>query len=241
MLCPVFVVINVYVTIGFAQGGTDMATSSRRVRRNNTDPESTRREILQAALEVLAKDGPDSLSVTEVARRAGVNRGTAYQHFPTREDLTHATASWVSERMYEAFYGDFEELSGQEGPYPPELALERLSNFAMENPELSRAWWFDVMTTKGVVTDPFWKEYVHRHQEFIDQGYGYKDTDVEVLAFITLVSAFLWPIWVGAHAKGDKSRKKMEKRYVDEMMRLMLFGSLMPQNHPHLVERLKNK
>ena len=85
-----------------------MAVSSKPARRNNTDPESTRREILQAALEVLAKDGPESLSVAEVARKAGVNRGTAYQHFPTREDLAHATASWVSEQMYQAFYGDFE-------------------------------------------------------------------------------------------------------------------------------------
>ena len=91
-----------------------MATSSKPPRRNNTDPESTRREILQAALEVLAKDGPESLSVAEVARRAGVNRGTAYQHFPTREDLAHATASWVSERMYQAFYGDFEAVVGSE-------------------------------------------------------------------------------------------------------------------------------
>jgi AcrR family transcriptional regulator len=88
-----------------------MATPPKPPRRNNADPESTRREILQAALEVLAKDGPESLSVAEVARRAGVNRGTAYQHFPTREDLAHATAEWVSERIYDEFYGDLETLS----------------------------------------------------------------------------------------------------------------------------------
>ena len=96
-----------------------MSKSSRPARRNNTDPESTRREILQAALEILAKDGPESLSVAAVARRAGVNRGTAYQHFPTREDLAHATASWVSERIYKEFYGDLEELAGDSEVYPP--------------------------------------------------------------------------------------------------------------------------
>ena len=47
-----------------------MAANPKRVRRNNRDPESTHKEILQAALEVLAKDGPESLNVTEVARRA---------------------------------------------------------------------------------------------------------------------------------------------------------------------------
>jgi AcrR family transcriptional regulator len=215
-----------------------MAASSRQGRRNNTDPESTRREILQAALEVLAKDGPESLSVAEVARRAGVNRGTAYQHFPTREDLAHATASWVSERIYDEFYGDLEALSEENEVYPADLALERLSDFAMNNPELSRAWLFDVMSTEGTVTDKFWTKYVEELGEFAQSGFGRKDIDVEVLAFITLSSALLWPIWVGAHAKNPKARKKMQRRFVDEMLRLVLFGSLVPERHTDLIARL---
>jgi AcrR family transcriptional regulator len=218
-----------------------MAASPKPGRRNNSDPESTRRDILQAALEVLAKDGPESLSVTEVARRAGVNRGTAYQHFPTREDLAHATASWVSERINEEFYGDLEELEKKNEVYPPDLALERLCNFAMDNPELSRAWLFDVMSTEGVVTDPFWKKYVEQLEEFTQSGYGRKGMDVEIIAFVTLSSALLWPIWVGAHAQGNKSRKKMQRRFFDEMMRLVLFGSLVPERHPELVARFGNK
>lgn len=206
-------------------------------RRNNTDPDSTRREILQAALEVLAKDGPESLSVAEVARRAGVNRGTAYQHFPTREDLAHATASWVSDRIYQEFYGDLEQLEEVNEVYPADLALERLSDFAMNNPELSRAWLFDVMTTQGNVTDKFWTKYVEELGAFVESGHGREDMDVEVFAFITLASALLWPIWVGAHAKSTKARDKMQQRFVDEMMRLVLFGSLVPERHANLVKR----
>ncbi len=214
-----------------------MSEKARAGRRNNTNPESTRREILQAALEVLAKDGPESLSVTEVARRAGVNRGTAYQHFPTREDLAHATASWVSERIYEEFYGDLDGDPELSKTYPPEVALQRLCDFAMENPELSRAWLFDVMSTQGVVTDRFWKKYVKELREFADSGYGRENMDVEVFAFISLSSALLWPIWVGAHAKGSKARGKMQARFLDEMMRLTLFGSLTREQYPELVER----
>lgn len=216
-----------------------MATSSKPPRRNNTDPESTRRDILQAALEVLAKDGPESLSVAEVARRAGVNRGTAYQHFPTREDLAHATASWVGERMYQAFYGDFEAVSEAHEVYPPDLAMERLSDFAINNPELSRAWLFDVMSSRGSVTDKFWKRYVDELGEFARSGYGREDIDVEVFAFITLASSLLWPIWVGAHARNSKARDKMQRRFVDEMLRLVLFGSLVPQKHPNLLKRFR--
>ena len=216
-----------------------MTESSRPVRRNNTDPEATRREILQAALEVLAKDGPESLSVTEVARRAGVNRGTAYQHFPTREDLAHATAAWVSERIYQEFYGDFEELSERNEVYPADVALERLSDFAMNNPELSRAWLFDVMSTEGAVTDPFWNRYVKELREFVERGNGRKDIDIEVYAFITLASAMLWPIWAGAHARNTRARAKLQRRFVDEMMRLVLFGALVPGRHAELIERFR--
>ncbi len=216
-----------------------MADSSKPVRRNNTDPESTRREILQAALEVLAKDGPDSLSVTEVARRAGVNRGTAYQHFPTREDLAHATAAWVSQRIYQEFYGDFEEVSERHEVYPADLALERLSDFAMDNPELSRAWLFDVMSNPDAVTDPFWNRFVSELRTFVEQGNGYPDIDIEVYAFITLASALLWPIWAGAHARDTRARRKMRQRFVNEMMRLVLFGALVPERHKSLIERFR--
>ena len=211
-----------------------MAEKPRKGRRSNRDPESTHREILQAALEVLAQDGPESLSVTEVARRAGINRGTAYQHFPTREDLAHATANWVSERMVEEFFGDVEELTENDEVYPPDLAQERLSNFAMNNPELSRAWLFDVMTTRGTVTDPFWKHYMEGLEDFADRGYSREGIDLEVYAFVFLAASLLWPIWVEAHAKSPRARKKMHKRFVDEMIRLALFGGLAPDRHREL-------
>jgi hypothetical protein len=139
--------------------------------------------------------------------------------------------------MYDELYGDFEEQSGRAGVHLAELVQDRLSKFAMDNPELSRAWWYDVMTTEGEVTDRFWTEYVERLQEYKDQGYARSDIDVEVLAFVTLVSSFLWPIWVGAHARGTKSRNEMRQRFFNEMMRLMLFGSLVPEHHAELIQR----
>jgi hypothetical protein len=145
----------------------------------------------------------------------------------------------VSERIYDEFYGDLETLSKVNEVYPADLAVERLSDFAMNNPELSRAWLFDVMSTQGTVTDKFWKKYVQELGEFAKSAYGREDIDVEVLAFITLSSALLWPIWVGAHAKSAKARDKMQQRFVDEMLRLVLFGSLVPEKHPELVKRFR--
>ncbi len=219
---------------------TTKTGGAQRGRRNNSDPESTRRDILQAAVEVLAKDGPESLTVSEVARRAEVNRGTAYQHFPTREDLAHATAEWVGQRMYDEFFGDFKAVAKENEFYPPALAQQRLSKFAMENPELGRAWLYDVMTSTGEVTDKFWKEYVKRLQQFIDNGHGRQDIDVEVYAFVTLVTSMMWPIWADAHSRSKKARGLMEQRFIDEMLRLTMFGALVPEQHPDLQARYGN-
>src|SRR6266404_2291872 len=84
---------------------TEDAAPVRRPR-HKRDPEGTREAILQAAGEVLAQDGKEGVSVAQVAQRAGVNRGTAYQHFQTREQLIEATTIWVSERLYRAVLGD---------------------------------------------------------------------------------------------------------------------------------------
>ena len=81
--------------------------------RRARNPDGTRETILEAAREVLAQDGQEGLSVSEVARRAGVNRGTAYQHFQTREQLVEATVRWVSDKLFHAVYGNLSEPAGE--------------------------------------------------------------------------------------------------------------------------------
>src|SRR6201996_4486340 len=84
---------------------SEYLTPAKRPRRKR-DPEGTREAILEAAGLVLAQDGKEGVSVAQVAQRAGVNRGTAYQHFQTREQLIEATATWVSEKLYRAVFGN---------------------------------------------------------------------------------------------------------------------------------------
>src|SRR5258707_15723611 len=89
---------------------SEYATRARRPRRKR-DPEGTREAILEAARQELAQDGKEGVSVAQVALRAGVNRGTAYQHFQTREQLIEATAPSVSEQLYLAVFGNHEKAA----------------------------------------------------------------------------------------------------------------------------------
>lgn len=58
---------------------------------------ATRRRLLEAAVACLAEHGWSGSTVSVVAERAGVSRGAAQHHFPTREDLFTAAVEYVAE------------------------------------------------------------------------------------------------------------------------------------------------
>ncbi|MFF0740839.1 TetR/AcrR family transcriptional regulator [Streptomyces sp. NPDC004111] len=58
---------------------------------------ATRQRLLEAAVSCLAERGWAGSTVSVVAERAGVSRGAAQHHFPTREDLFTAAVEYVAE------------------------------------------------------------------------------------------------------------------------------------------------
>ncbi|MCX4511579.1 TetR/AcrR family transcriptional regulator [Streptomyces sp. NBC_01619] len=63
---------------------------------------ATRQRLLQAAVACLAERGWAGSTVSVVAERAGVSRGAAQHHFPTREDLFTAAVEYVAEERSSA-------------------------------------------------------------------------------------------------------------------------------------------
>lgn len=212
--------------------------SDRKPRRPR-DPEATRKVILAAAMKHLAEYGPDGLSLSEVARAAGVNRGTAYQHFATREALIRAALARVSETMREAVFGgpEMEGERRERGAGPMEFT-DRIARFGMENPALCRIWLFDLLSSDDPSADPFWKEYAGSLAHFASTERAQEGVDSEVLSVILVASAFLWPVWARAHDKDGKERHRLAERFVRETMRLSMYGSMKPAEFPEIVERL---
>lgn len=61
-----------------------------------------REALLDAAVEVLDADGPDGITLREVARRAGVSHSAPYHHFSDKDDLLRAVTLRVSQELGEA-------------------------------------------------------------------------------------------------------------------------------------------
>jgi AcrR family transcriptional regulator len=58
----------------------------------------TRRRIVEATVELHRTQGPANTTISEIAKRAGVNRLTVYNHFPDITDLLRACSKSWTER-----------------------------------------------------------------------------------------------------------------------------------------------
>lgn len=92
-----------------------MSTTERDVREPKQDrSRATRQRLLQAAITCLARDGWDNASVGNIAAEAGISRGAAQHHFPTREDLNFAALDYIFERRRAAITALEVDLTGSD-------------------------------------------------------------------------------------------------------------------------------
>jgi AcrR family transcriptional regulator len=219
---------------------TKEATMTEPRKRRSRDPAATRADILEAACTLLAKDGPEGISLSEVAKVAGVNRGTAYQHFETREKLIEATAEWVSDKMFRAVFGATPETLGERDVGTVDVAdlTDRLHIFAMDNPELCRIWLLQLLSSPEPSRDPFWREYEGSLARFAATDLAQPGIDTEALSVLNLAGAFLWPVWARSHAHNEDERRGLALRFSTEALRLSMYGSVQAQRYPEVAERL---
>lgn len=71
---------------------------------------ATRLRLLEATIESLAEQGWGPTTVAAVALRAGVSRGAAQHHFPTREDLITAALEYMFEIRMDQAMAEAESL-----------------------------------------------------------------------------------------------------------------------------------
>jgi AcrR family transcriptional regulator len=207
-------------------------------KRRPRDPVATREVILEAARALLARDGPEGLSVSAVAALAGVNRGTAYQHFETREKLVTATTKSVSDQLFRAAFGDpatAHECRVEE--VDVSLLTTTLADFAVDNPALCRIWFLQLMASDDPADDPFWHEYAGSFRRFTETEMAEPNVDTDVLSVMLLAGNFLWPVWTRAHEKDEGERRILARRFANECLRLSLYGTMKAEYFPEIVSK----
>ncbi|HET8710261.1 MAG TPA: TetR/AcrR family transcriptional regulator [Spongiibacteraceae bacterium] len=216
------------------------ATTAPKVKKTKRDPQRTREAILKVAGKLVAEGGLEALSVSQVAQLAGVNRGTAYHHFPTREELLSATKAWVSNKLCTEVFGNLPVYTERSSKHNTRDIIDNLANFAMENPESCRVWLYDVLSSPEPDKDPFWRLYRSYIESFVGSESAQPDIDAEVHAVLMLVGVFLWPVWARTHNDTPAGRRKMAKRLADEVIRFILNGALRKEKFPELYASIKS-
>ena len=87
---------------------------------------TTRRRLVEAAVECIGELGWHGTTVAVIAERAGVSRGAAQHHFPTREDLVTAAVEHVGDVQIVVLRSRADDLPS--GPGRTELAVDMLLN-----------------------------------------------------------------------------------------------------------------
>ncbi|GEB49568.1 MULTISPECIES: TetR/AcrR family transcriptional regulator [Streptomyces] len=86
---------------------------------------ATRQRLLESAVTCLAEHGWSGSTVTVVAEHAGVSRGAAQHHFPTREDLFTAAVEYVAEERSRALRAAIDRGPADEAAASPAYTAVR--------------------------------------------------------------------------------------------------------------------
>lgn len=85
------------------------------------EPEVRQQELMDAALELFSSVGYEKTMVNDIARKAGVAKGTFFYHFPTKEAVLDAICMRGGTELATSFYFQSNQL----------LALQKLQAFIL--------------------------------------------------------------------------------------------------------------
>lgn len=111
--------------------------------------------LLDAAMAEVERGGPDSVSLSALAKAAGVSQTAPYRHFSDRDDLLAAVAA----RGFNRFVGDLQEALTEPSPHTPirRFARAYLAH-GIEQIGLYRLMYGSRLVNKSTVGSPLQRE-----------------------------------------------------------------------------------
>jgi AcrR family transcriptional regulator len=129
--------------------------------------ECTRDQILEAARQLIIKQGYDATGVAEICREAGISKGAFYYHFQSKQDLfTTLLSDWLN--SLDASFATIQNSSASVAEQLEQMAgSANLVLHALEDPiPVFLAFW-----SKAIQDPQTWQETIqpfrHYQQEFV--------------------------------------------------------------------------
>lgn len=153
-------------------------------RKRNRGFEETHQSLIETAVRLLSEKGVEALSVSALAREAGINRTTVYYHFPSREAMIEAVKEWSSRQL----------AKGMETGSSRFERMAAINSFVLANPELIKLW-IDDFIAPGDIREryPRWDDLVNGLAKNLAAAHPGEQVDAEVYAVIMLASAIIGP------------------------------------------------
>ncbi len=191
------------------------------------DYQHTRRRILDAARRLMGERGPESLTVSAVARGADLNRTTAYQHFRTRDELVGAVMAELNQEVGE-------RLGAAQ---PLDARIDAIAHYFVEHPEIARLSLHNLLSESPFPRE-YWRPYFAELNKFAAGGVTQAGVDPEMLAHVLMAVAVLWPLSARIEHEDPAAVRAATERFARELKRLLLYGVLRPERCPELVASL---
>ena len=190
-----------------------------RKRALRSDAKASHKALVAAARDLFAERGPDGLTVVEVAKRAGLNRSTAYQHFRNRAELSQAVAEEIAAELGELL------------KEPRGLAeqIDFFVHYFEEHPNIARLWMYHLLADEGRPRRG-WGSYLDSLEKIAKSPKSLPGIDAEMLGVIGLTSSLVWSVMARQRTGSKKAAAEETTRFSSELKRLFLAGTRKPNS-----------
>ena len=188
-----------------------------------TKKQETRKAIMRAAMSLFSEKGFDGTSIEELAKAAGIGKGTIYGYFQTKMDILHA----FCEDELESLHQELTSSADREIPLLQQMVSIYMSEFRhiTENREFARLFMRETAFPRGVDLD---KHLDHENNYFKllfpllekaqERGELRKDLDLLYITghfyglYLLLVSA-----WCSGRVQTDEAEQALEALFRQAM------------------------
>lgn len=196
----------------------------------NQTSDDTREALITAAAGIVGDVGPEGLNISYVARRAGVPRELAYEHFESREALINAINQRIgheleSVMMIDANMSDF---------------IDYVVDYVVAHPEVARMWLYQTITDNRRSSRASLEKFHGLVAQISKYPVFQRGMDAEVFAEICLSATLSWSMYANARITAERPAEEWVARFSREFKRLLLFGATKPEAFPEAVEAVED-